>query len=202
MRFISLFVAFCFSLNVMASTGTVQELERQLDDYHYSLSVEWDQEDQKFYETRTNEFFAKLKKLIMEEGLSQDQIMTLVEKKVHNKKVVEALKLKLGLMAGKSSPEELAKIIQDSSKDLYSQGASWNGQVVITVAIGLLVAAVVGYAIWWDANHECVAYESQYVCNTFSNCNYGGGYYGGGCYGGGYYTTCGNTDVCTQYARR
>lgn len=211
MRLVSLFVALCFSVNVMASTGTVQELERHLDDYHYALSVDWDQKDQKFYDAKTNEFFAKIQKLIKEDGLSKDQIMTLVNNKVPNKAVVDALKLKLSLLAKGSSAEELAVIVKESSKDFYVQGASWNGSVVFPVAIGLLVAAVIGYSIWWDANHECVAYESQYVCNTYNNCHYnGGGYYDpyyGGSYGGTYcygtpYTTCGYADVCTQYAKK
>ncbi len=210
MRLVSLFVALCFSVNVMASTGTVQELERHLDDYHYALSVEWDQKDQKFYDAKTNEFFAKLQTLIKEDGLSQDQIMTLVNNKVPNKAVVDALKLKLSLLSKGASAEELAAIVKESSKDFYSQGASWNGSVVFPVAIGLLVAAVIGYSIWWDANHECVAYESQYVCNTYNNCHYSGGSYDpyyGGSYGGTYcygsqYTTCGYADVCTQYAKK
>ena len=211
MRLVSLFVALCFSLNVMASTGTVQELERHLDDYHYALSVEWDQKDQKFYDAKTNEFFAKLQKLIKEDGLSQDQIMALVNNKVPNKEVVNALKLKLSLLAKGASVEELAAIVKESSKDFYSQGASWNGSVIFPVAIGLLVAAVIGYSLWFNATHECVAYESQYVCNTYNNCQYNGGYYdpyyGGGSYGGTYcygpsYTTCGYADVCTEYAKK
>lgn len=211
MRIVSLLVAFCFSLNVMASTGTVTELERALDNYHYSLTVEWDQKDQKFYDAKTTEFFTALEKMIKEKGLTQEQIMNLVEKKVNNKNMVEALKLKMSLLGKGSSAEELARMIKDSAKDMYTQGASWNGEVLISVGIGLLVAAVIGYSIWWDANHECVAYESQYVCNTYNNCHYDPGYYdpyyggyvGGGnyCYGPGY-TTCGYADVCVEYAKK
>jgi hypothetical protein len=210
MRIISLLVAFCFSLNVMASTGTVQELERVLDDYHYSLSVEWDQRDQQFYDSKTKDFFGKLEKLITTEGLSKDQMMNLVEKKVNNKNVVEALKLKMSLLAKGASAEDLARMIQDSTKEMYATGASWNGEVVRTVAIVLLVAAIIGYSVWWDSNHECVAYENQYVCNTYNNCTYTGGYYdpyyggysGGSTCFGGPYTTCGYADVCTQYEKK
>jgi hypothetical protein len=205
-------VAFCFTFNVLASTGTVQELERVLDDYQYSLSVEWDQKDQNFYDVKTKEFFSKLEQLIKDEGLSQEQIMTLVNKKANNKSLVEALKLKLNLMGKNISNVELIKLVNESTKDLYSRGASWNGQIIIPVAIGLLIAAVVGYAIWWDANHVCVAWENQYVCNTYNNCPqyggghydpYNGGFYGGKyCYGPLYTTTCGYEDVCTQYEKK
>lgn len=209
MRIISLLVAFCFSLNVMASTGTVSELERAMDDYHYSLSVEWDQKDQNFYDSKTKEFFAKLETLIKNEGLTKEQIMSLVERKANGPQVVNALKLKLSLLGKGSSAEELAGMVKEASRDLYSQGASWNGGVVVPVVIGLLVAAVIGYSIWWDANHECVAWEEQYTC--YQTCSYGGGYYGAGGYGGTYYngsycygytTVCGWDDVCTQYQRK
>jgi hypothetical protein len=210
MRFLSLLVAFCFSLNVMASTGTVQELERVLDDYHYSLVVEWDQKDQSFYDAKTTALFSQLEKLIKEEGLTQAQMMTVIEKKSGNKKMIEALKLKMSIMGKGVTALELSQIVKDSSHDMYSQGASWNGEVVFYVSIGLLVAAVVGYSIWWENNHVCVAYENEYVCNTYNNCSYSSGYYDpyfGGyrgnnfCYGAPY-TTCGYANVCTEYQKK
>lgn len=210
MRIASLLLAFCFTFNVMAASGTVSEFERAMDDYHYALSVEWDQQDQAFYDARTKEFFSRLKNLIGNEGLSGEQIMTVVEKRAGNKTAVNALKLKMELIQKNSSSEDLAALIKESSREIYAQGASWNGQAIVPVAIGLLIAGAIGYAVWWSATHECVSYENQYVCNTYSNCSYyGGGYnpnYGGGYYGGSYcygsYTTCGYENVCTQYAKK
>jgi hypothetical protein len=97
------------------------------------------------------------------------------------------------------------KMIQEHSSSIYLQGASWNGGVLLPAAIVLLVAAAVGYSIWFNANHTCVQTRSVYMCNSYNNCYYGpdityGGYY---CYGGvGLYTVCGNTDVCTEYAKK
>lgn len=216
MRIVSLIVAFCFSLNVMASTGTIQELEKHMDDYQYALSVEWDQQDQAFYEAQTKEFFGKMAKLIKEDGLSQEQVLKLVELKTKNKAALEALKLKVSLLAKDASAEELANIVKESAKDLYSQGASWNGEVVFSVAIGIVLVGVLAYSVWWSATHECVKYENQYVCNTYSNCYYSGGSTAGGysydvwgnwvqpgytCYGPAR-TTCGYADVCTEYAKK
>lgn len=207
MRFLSVILAFTLSMNVFA--GSVVELEKSLNDYHYALTVEWDQKDAAFYEAKSQEFFAQMTKLIQEEGLSQAEVLKLAESKM-DKSAVEALKLKFSLLSKNTSAEELAQAIKESSQNLYAQGASWNGSVIIPVAVGLVIAGVIGYAIWFSATHECVAYESRYVCNTYNNCNYGGGYYGGG-YGGGYYggscygsgyTSCGYRDVCTQYAKK
>ena len=215
MRFISLLVAFCFSMNVMASTGTIQELERHMDDYTYALSVEWDQKDQAFYEAQTKNFFEKMSKLINEQGLSNAEVLKMVEAKTKNKAALEALKLKLSVLSKGASTEELVKIVKDSSKDLYSQGASWNGEVVFSVVIGLVIVGALAYSIWWSATHECVAYENRYVCNTYDNCYYTGGagvgysydrwgnwvQAGYTCYGPAR-TVCGYTDVCTEYAKK
>lgn len=216
MRFVSLLVAFCFSLNVMASTGTIQELERNMDDYQYALSVEWDQQDQAFYDAKTNEFFAKMGKLISSEGLTQEEILNLVETKSKNKEAIAALKLKVSLLAKNATAEELANIVKESSKDLYAKGAAWNGEVVFSVALGLVLVGALVYSIWWSATHECVAYENQYVCTQQSNCYYTGGSTSGGysydvygnwvqpgytCYGPAR-TVCGYQDVCTEYAKK
>jgi hypothetical protein len=216
MRFVSLLVAFCFSLNVMASTGTVQELERSMDDFHYALSVEWDQKDQAFYEAQTKIFFEKMNDLIVNGGLTQDEILKLVESKSKNKAAIEALKLKLSLLPKNLSTTELADIVKQNAKDFYAEGASWNGYVVYSVVLGVVIIGAIAYSIWWSATHECVAYENQYVCTQQSNCYYTGGSTAGGysydmygnwvspgytCYGPSY-TTCGYQDVCTQYAKK
>src|SRR5690349_14973787 len=114
MKLISLLVAACFTMNVFASTGTIQEFERALDGYHYSLSVEWDQKDVKFQEKVTNEFFNEVQQLMSDKGLTQAQIVSLIEKRVNNKAQVDALKLRLSLMSEARTPEELAKVVRDA----------------------------------------------------------------------------------------
>lgn len=207
MRFFSLFLAFCLSLNVMAGTGSIQAFEKALDTYQYELSVEWDQKDQTFYEAKTKEFFTKIDKLIKEEGLTQNEIITLMEKKANNPALINALKLKLSLLKNGASTEELLRAINESSKEIYDQGASWNGQVISTVVGGLIIAAIIGYAIWFDSNYKCAAYETRYACET-KTCNtpntyvydpYYGGYYN--CFGGSY-TVCGYREYCTDYVKR
>lgn len=208
MKFMSLLVAFCFSMNVFAATGSLAALEQTVDEYQYALTVEWDQKDAKFYDAQTTAFFAKLQKLIQDKGLNQDDIMAFAESKVKDAKVLEALKAKAALLGKANSNEELAKLVNEASKDFYAQGASWSGSSVLPVILGLVVVGVIGYAIWWGATHECVAWDNRYTCNSYSNCGYSGGYYGGyyggsyyHCYGGSY-TVCGYADVCTQYQKK
>ena len=181
MKLMSLLVAFCFSMNVFAATGSIEALERTVDEYQYSLSVDWDQKDSKFYDAQTSAFFAKLQKLIKEEGLSQKEVMSFVESKMSNKQALEALKLKASMIAKTNNAEELAKLVRDASKDFYAQGASWNGSSVVPVVIIAVIVGVIAYTVWFNATHECIAYESRYVCNSYNNC-YGSNY---GSYNGG-----------------
>lgn len=191
----SLLIAFCFSMNVMASTGTIQELERSFDNYHYALSVEWDQKDKAFYEKKTNEFMTELKDLIAKKGVSQEEIIKLAEKKINNKAAIEALKLKLSLVGNVSSPEELMKIFRETSADFYNQGASWNGRVLIPAAIVLVVIVGLGVAMWWSATHECSEYETRSKCTTQTTCH--GTVPNVSCRDE---QICFDSDVCTDYA--
>ncbi|MES2527222.1 MAG: hypothetical protein V4598_09040 [Bdellovibrionota bacterium] len=194
-KLLSIVLALTFSLNVFAGTATA-ELEKSLDNYQYALTVEWDQKDQKFYDAKTAAFFKELGSLIQEKGLKQEEIIALAEKKIANKQTVEALKLKLALIGNVRSQSELAAVLKDVSKDMYSKGASWNGDAVLTTGLIVLVVAVVGYAIWFSATHKCVEYSERWECDTRTDC--GTDYYGSVCYSD---TTCGWNDYCTRYEK-
>lgn len=202
MKLVSYIVLFCLTFNVFASSGTIQELERQLDDYQYSMSVEWDQKDKAFYDKQTNAFFSNLSNLIKNEGLTENEIMSLLEKKVSNREVLDSLKLKVSLLSKVNSPAELASVLRDNAESFYVKGASWNGDVALTVGLGIVLAAVIGYAVWFSATHRCVQYETRYGCQSY---NYGGAGYNSNYYG--YYSTsaytqCGYFDYCVQYEKK
>lgn len=190
MRIISLIVLLCFSLNSFASTGTVQELERQLDEYEFALTVEWDQKDQKFYKEQTDLLFEKMSGLVTQ-GMTKDEVEAVLEKKITNKKALEALKLKLAL-ARPGSTEELVNVLKESRKDLYAQGASWSPNKEEIAGI-ILVVAIVGYLIWFGANYECVAWTEKWVCDTTSSSSGSSS---------NSTTTCGWEDRCTAYAKK
>jgi hypothetical protein len=165
-KIISFVLLFCLSLNVMAGTVGSQKLERQLDDYKFAMTVEWDQKDQKFKDAKTKEFYAALEKIVREDGLTQMEIMALMEKRLVNHTALEVLRLKLALLGNSNSPEGLAKALEASSKDMYSQGASWNGEILLPLAIGVIVIAVIAYKWWWDKNHVCVQWSEAYECTN------------------------------------
>lgn len=165
MKLVSLFVALCFTMNVFASTGGAKAFEAALDEYHYAVSVEWDQKDVKFHEAKTKELFDKMQALITEGAINQKEINEVIEKKINNKATVDLLKLKMSLAGDFQSPEDLANFMRESSKELYSQGASWNGYVVIPVAVVLTAVVALGFAMWYSATHGCQEYAQ--TCDQF-----------------------------------
>lgn len=192
-KLFSLFLVLCFSANVFA--GSTAGLERALDEYQYALTVEWDQKDQKVYQAKTDAFFAEMAKLISEQNLSKEEVAAVAEAKMKNKAQLEALKLKLALAGKASSSQQLAGVLQDSVKDMYSQGASWNGDAVLPVLGGLAIAALIGYVIWFHATHECVATAERWECNAYTDCDAYGDY----CHTR---ESCGWETYCTQYQKK
>ena len=192
-KLLSLLLVLCFSTNVMA--GSTIGLERAMDEYQFALTVEWDQKDQKFYQAKTDAFFAEMAKLIAKDGLSQEEILSVASKKMSNKTQFEALKLKLSLVGKAPSSSELASVLQSSVKDMYQSGASWNGDAVLPVLGGLLVAALIGYTIWFHATHECVAFDQRYECDSYTECDSFGDY----CYTE---ESCGYNSYCTEYVKK
>lgn len=165
-KIISIVLLLCMSMNVMAGTAGVLKLEKHLNEYQYAMTVEWDQKDQKFKDARTQEFNTALEKVIREDGVSQLEVMSLLQKKVISKDALNAIRLKLSLLGNTSSPEALTKALESSTKDMYTQGASWNGEVVIPLAIGIIVVAVIAYKWWWEKNHVCAEWELRDECVT------------------------------------
>lgn len=188
MKLISALLSICLTFNVLAASGTATELERQLDEYQYVMTVEWDQKDQAFYERETKAFFEKLSKALSEGSASKESILALAESKMKNKEALNALKFKLSLLTNVNSQEQLAQALKESSKDFYGKGASWSGDVEIILAAAGIIA-VIGYIIWFSKTHECVAWEQRWECRT-TNDEYSS------------YTTCGWEDYCIDYSRK
>jgi hypothetical protein len=179
MKMIALVLSLCFTANVFAATGSVQALERAFDNYNYAVTVEWDQKDPTFHEQQTKKLIEDITTL-RNNGLTRDEIVSVVEKKVADKKALEALKLKLSLL-NITSPEDLSQALRES--DLYTHGASWNGSAAMFIFPALFVVLVV-YLIATDRDYECVRWETGYYCEQ------------------GNYMICGYGEHCAQYEER
>ncbi len=201
MKLVSMLVALCFTANVFAATGTASALQQTFDNYQYSMSVEWDQKDQAASQEINEKFFGELATLVKDQGLSQTEIQAFAESKIVDKAALEAMKLKLSLLTNVSSSKELASVLSENARDFYSKGASWNGDVALYVGVGVLIAALIGYSVWFNATHECVAYSERWECSTSSGSYdyYYDSYYS---WDRTYYTTCGWVSYCTDYVKK
>lgn len=168
-KIVSIVLLLCLSMNIMAGTAGVQKLEREIDNFKFSMTVEWDQKDQEFKEVKTREFNAALEKILREDGISQLEVMALLQKKVLSSEAINAIQLKLSLLGNSSSPEALTKALESSTQHMYSQGASWNGEVMIPLAIGVIVVAIIAYKWWWEKNHYCAEWEYRDECVATSS---------------------------------
>jgi hypothetical protein len=165
MKLISFILLMCFSLNILADSNVMPELEKAFDDYQYAITVDWDQKDQNVYEQKTQEFYQTLAKLTTQKGLTSAAVLELAQKKLGNQKEFEAMKLRMSILTNKaSSPEELAQILSDNAKDFYKQGASWSSEVYIELGVGLIVGITIAYNIWFDMTHTCAKYDTTPTC--------------------------------------
>ncbi len=165
MKFFSWWLCLCLSMNVLASTNSLQALEKGMDDYNFALTVEWDQKDKDFYNQKTEIFFKQVREAISE-GVTKDELLTLVKSRTKNPKALEAIQLKMDILSNQAdSQKELAELLRISSQEFYHQGASWNGDVALYTGFGILAAALLGYAIWWNIKYKCVNEERYRDCD-------------------------------------
>ena len=173
-RWLSLVVLFCFTTNVFASTGSVQALEKLIDEHTYTMTVEWDQKDKAFQDQETAKFLGSMRELMQNQDLSTKDVESLVEKKVTDHKAFESLRLKLALQ-GVDTAEEFLSYVQKNQSDFYVKGASWNASTTVGVIMGTLVVGFFGLMLlmtWNDA--RCLEYKDVYSCRDTEVCSGGG----------------------------
>lgn len=176
-----------FTVNAHAVTNN--GLKAAFDELNYALTVEWDQKDKAFYTEQMKNFTSTLREL-QSKGLTNNQLVDFVKSEVKNEKVARDLETAFSMIQiNKMSSEEASKYMVETMKKSYSAGASWNGDVIIYLAVGLLlVAAAVavasgnGHASYSGNGYYCNDY---YVCDSYCYYDY---YWGYTCYDDCYWT--------------
>ena len=127
---------------VQASASTQNGLKAAFDEMNYSLTVEWDQEDRNFYEGQLKKFTSTVREL-QKSGLTNAQMIEFAKTQVKDAKVAKDLETAFSMITiNKMSSEEASRYMMDSMKRAYSNGASWNGEVLVYLAVGLLIVAL------------------------------------------------------------
>jgi hypothetical protein len=175
-----------------ASASTNDGLKAAFDDLNFALTVEWDQKDKAFHETQMSKFTAQIRDL-QAKGLTNAQLVDFAKSEVKNAKVAKDLETALNMIQiNKMSAGEANKYVLDTMKKSYSAGASFNGEVLVYVAVGVLVVALAiaiasssSVTVSNGGGNNCY-YDDVYVCDQY--CYYDSwSYYT--CYDDCYYTT-------------
>lgn len=195
MKLISALIALCFTMNVFASSGSIEALSSAMDEYQFSMTVVWDQKDQAF-KAKQLEILSKKMGELFRNGMTAQEVNIMIDSRFKNSQIAEAAKLKLALMGDKLTPANVVDILKDSNSDLYSNGASWNGNTHLFVWGGVIVAIiaiVVAYSKWKSDNYTCAEYAIADYCTDEYDCdNYGCSYDG---------TECGSYERCIKEVR-
>jgi hypothetical protein len=126
-----LFLAICLS---QPSYARSSDLSTALLELQYSLTVEWDQEDQAFREAAVRQFAARV-----EEADLTDLDQLLGSFQLNE---LEALKLRL---ASATTGIDVVDLALSESGRSAARGASWNGSVKLVGAVAAVAVVVVVY---------------------------------------------------------
>ncbi len=140
-KFITLMMVVAI-FTVQAHASTQNGLKAAFDEMNYSLTVEWDQKDKSFYDAQMKKFMGQVREL-QKQGLTNAQMVEFAKSQIKDQKVAKDLETAFSMITiNKMSSEEASQYMIESMKRAYSNGASWNGDVLIYLAVGLLIVAL------------------------------------------------------------
>ncbi len=157
-------------LSVQADTVSGNSLAQIFNEINYTLTVEWDQQDQEFYRTQVDQFQAKVLELQKEQGISNQQLIDYAVNSVKDAKLASDLKGLFGVIeANKLNYDEARKLVVDTIGKSYSQGASWTSDAALVGFGVLLLAIVIVAAIAAPARpvHYGGGCWNEYVCYDY-----------------------------------
>lgn len=175
-----------FTVNAYATSQ--EGLKAAFDELNYSLVVEWDQQDKDFYTNQMKKFMGTVREL-QAKGLTNSQLMEFVKSEVKDQRVARDLETAFNMISiNKMSSEEATKYMVETMKRSYSAGASWNGDVLLYLGVGLLIVAA---AIALSNSSAGTSTGGGYYCSDYYVCNtrcYYDYYWGYTCYDDCYWT--------------
>jgi hypothetical protein len=140
-KFITLMMVITI-FTVQAHASTHNGLKAAFDEMNYALTVDWDQTDRTFYESQLKKFTGTVREL-QKQGLTNEQMIDFAKSQVKDARVAGDLDTAFSMITiNRMSSEEASRYIVDSMKRAYSNGASWNGDVLVYLAVGLLIVAL------------------------------------------------------------
>jgi hypothetical protein len=142
-RIISVFLL-TIMIPQLAMASRVSDLKMILDDFTYTMEVEWDQKDQLFAALKRREFLSKLDGLVAQ-GITKNDI-------------IEASGVKLDIVMQEIQGKRLTNSNEISEFLLqhreFKKGANWVGDVIIATVFFTPILVMIGFMIHGSMNRE------------------------------------------------
>lgn len=170
--------------------STTEGLKAAYEDMHFALTVKWDQKDKAFQKAELEKFAAAVRDL-QAKGLTNAQMVEFAKSEIKDAKAAKDLETAMTMIQiNKMSSKEASAYMTETMKKSFSNGASWNGEVFVYLAVGLLIVAlavaIASSSSGSSSNGSTCYYDDVYVCDTYCYDDY---YYGYTCYDDCYWTT-------------
>lgn len=166
-RLISFFLVFItFTVHVQA--GTENGIKAAFDELNYSLTVEWDQKDQSFFNAQTEKFTREVIAL-QKAGLTNQEMLDAVLNEVKDKNLVRDIKATYSLVSINAlSAEEAQAQVKDLLQRSYNTGASWSaGSVFFGMVLMIAIIAVVGIVYQEELKKEGERCYMAWKCHDY-----------------------------------
>lgn len=163
---------------VQAHAATNNGLKAAFDEMTYSIEQS-DPSDKAAVEANVKQFTAVVRDL-QKKGLTNAQMIDFAKSEIKDQKVAKDLETAMNMIKiNKMDSEEASKYMLDTLKGSLSKGASWNGEVFIYIAVGLLIVALaVGLANGNVSSGNGGGYGSCYDDCYYYDYNCGYDYWG------------------------
>lgn len=175
---VSMYVLALAMIIVQAQASAQSGLKAAFDELNYSLSVEWDQKDQAFFNQKSEAFTEELIRL-QKAGVSNQQLLNELLSEIENKNLARDIQATFSLMSINAlSQDEATRQIKSILEKNYQTGANWNGgSVLLGMVLVIAIIAVVGIVyqdqikkegercyMAWKCNDYCGLTGCQQVC--------------------------------------
>lgn len=140
-------IASIASLNMLVTPvgAATPGLKAAFDELKYSLTVEWDQQDQTFYDAQSSKFQAAVSQ-ILANGLSNAEFSAFIKSEVKDARTLQEIDTVLNLVSlQKMTADEAHSHLSNVLEQTNQRGANWNGK---DTAAQLLVVGFISFAIW------------------------------------------------------
>lgn len=134
-----------------------KELERTFDQMNYSLNVEWDQKDAKFFKD-TVDAFEKEVTTLQKKGLTNKELMAYTMTKIKDKQTQKDIaEISKVISESNMSSDEARAFALEKLNSTYSQGTSWSGsrlgiKMALILGVIILIVCIIKYH---DNDDDC-----------------------------------------------